>query len=108
MLIEETHLNATEGYMLGEPTRIALEDTWMGEDATPGDIFRSARSEFGRCVSKVYVDGENGPRAIGWVFVKLNRYEDTNEPYLHETWVCLLKRHETRQRPGRRGVDDLE
>ena len=95
-LIEEEHLNATEGYMLCDASRIALKDTWMGEDATSGDIFRASRSEFGRCVSKVYIDTEDGPKAIGWVFLKRDRYEDTDEPFLHETWITLLERHEVK------------
>ena len=95
-IIEETHVNETEGYMLGEPIRIALEDTFLGADATPGDIYRFALGEYGRCVSKVYVDAEGGPKAIGWVFQKRDHYEDTGEPFIHETWVTLLTRYEER------------
>jgi hypothetical protein len=32
---------------------------------------------------------------VGWVFLKRDKYEDTGETFLHETWVTLLKRHET-------------
>lgn len=104
MLIEETHVNATEGYLMGEPSRIALEDTIFGEEGTPGEIFRFARSEYGRCTSKVYVDTEDGPKAIGWVFVKREQYEDAPETYLHETWVTLLERYEVRTERDYAGI----
>jgi hypothetical protein len=93
MLIEETHLNATEGYRMGEET-IDVADTIFGEDPAPGDIYRWCLKEFGRCTGKVYV-GNAVPRHVGWVFVKRDRYEDTGEIFLHETWVTLLDRDET-------------
>lgn len=62
-----------------------------------GDIFRASQKEHGRCVSKVYVDAPEDSRparlrqpiAIGWVFQKRERYEDSKETFIHETWVSL-------------------
>ena len=52
-------------------------------------LFQSYQREYGRCQSKVYVDTDNGPRAIGWVFVKRAKYTDSDDTYLQETWVSL-------------------
>lgn len=53
---------------------------------TIANLFRSLQKEYGRCTGRVYHD-DHGP--IGWVFIKQEKYEDTNEPYLQETWVSL-------------------
>jgi hypothetical protein len=84
MLVQEVYLNATERHRFGESGLYEpfTEDT--------GKLFRAYRSEFGRCVSKVYIDRKEGPPiAVGWVFIKRERYEDTREPYLREVWVTL-------------------
>lgn len=53
-----------------------------------GELFRALRSEYGRCVSKVYVDATDGKvRAVGWVFVKRVEYTDSAKTYLREVWV---------------------
>jgi hypothetical protein len=84
MLISETFVNVTEGYRFSE-----------GEQYEPftddvGELFRNLRSEYGRCVSSIYVDVDGGPpKRVGWVFQKRDRYEDTRETYLREVWVTL-------------------
>jgi len=86
-----------ERYGAGEDT-IDLADTYMGEDATIGEIFRACQREHGRCIGKVFVDRflhSDPPKAIGWVFVKREKYEDVNEYFLHETWVTLIDKDET-------------
>lgn len=52
-------------------------------------LFRSLQKEYGRCISKMYVDRKDKTAAIGWVFLKKDKYEDSNETYLKETWVTL-------------------
>lgn len=83
LYISETHRNVTEGYRMGDV------DPYESYLTTAGDAFRAMRKEYGRCTGKVYYDSETGPQAIGWVFLKLDRYEDTREPFLHETWITL-------------------
>jgi hypothetical protein len=97
MMIEKTHVNATENYLLGEPIRDKIENTVL-DGMTFGQMYRWFQSEgYGRCTSKVFVDtnNPNEPMQVGWVFLKRDKYEDTGETFLHETWVTLLKRHET-------------
>lgn len=53
-----------------------------------GDLYRACVREYGRCASSVRVDPTG--RRVGWVFVKLDRYQDTGEPYLREVWVTVL------------------
>jgi len=83
---------------------IELADTWMGEDATIGEIYRAMQKEYGRCTGKVYIDRREDsdpegtyPRtiAIGWVFEKREKYEDCNKTFIHETWVSLVDKDET-------------
>ena len=62
----------------------------MGEDATSQrDFFSASQKEHGRCVSKVYLEGSEGTIAIGWVFQKREKYEDSKDTFIHETWVSL-------------------
>lgn len=95
-VIEETHLNANEGerYLLGESVAQRIEDT-IFEGKSTGDIYRWCVREFGRCTGKVYVDTDDGPIAVGWIFLKREQYSDApDETYLHETWITLYDRHE--------------
>lgn len=78
------YLNATSGHIIGEDSE--PYETWTNDT---GALFRELQREYGRCVSKVYVDREGGPVAIGWVFERTERYEDTGEPYVREVWVTL-------------------
>jgi hypothetical protein len=58
-------------------------------------MYRWLVREHGRCTGKIWVDTEDGSRLhVGWVFLKRDRYEDTGETFLHETWVTLLERSE--------------
>lgn len=83
MLIEEVWRNATENYICGE--------SGLYEPYTDnlGELFRSLQKEYGKCVSKVYVDQGDKTIAIGWVFEKRRKYDDCNDTYLQETWVTL-------------------
>ena len=87
MLIQEVFINKTEGYTIGNdgPYKSFTDNT--------GELFLSLQREYGRCVSRQYVDPDAKP--IGWVFQKKMRYEDakTNKPtdyYVLEVWVTLL------------------
>ena len=87
--IEETFVNATENRMIGSEV---CADLFTSD---PGELFRASQREYGRCVSSVYVDTEEGTKRVGWVFQGIDRYEDTGEPYLREVWVTLLERPDT-------------
>lgn len=82
MLAKEVFINATEGHQFGD-------SGYQPTDLEPGEIYRNCRREYGRCVSKVYVD--NGSDAIphGWVFQSKDRYTDSADTYLREVWVIL-------------------
>lgn len=97
--IKITYTNETEGHQFGDEFIVLDDNTQLGADATMGEIYCYARREFGRCISKVYIDqriptndkgGERWEtRHVGWFFVKRDRYEDTNEPYLRGAWVTV-------------------
>jgi hypothetical protein len=56
----------------------------------PGELYRFLVREFGRCISKMYVEMKDGTsKHIGWVFQKRQKYDDSKEKYLAETWVSL-------------------
>ncbi len=56
-----------------------------------GELYRAMMREYGRCTGKVYIDTKTGARAIGWVFMKRQTYDDCNETYILETWVTVHK-----------------
>lgn len=89
MLIQETYVNKSEGYRLGEtePYEPYTDDI--------GELFRELQREYGRCVGKCYVDKKDGSsQAIGWVFQKRQKYDDCNETFLSEVWVTLYKSYD--------------
>jgi hypothetical protein len=69
MQIKESYVNQTKGYRFGERSWYR---PWTDDRHR---LFRSLQHEFGRCVSKIYVDGPP-TRSIGWVFQKRMEYED--------------------------------
>ena len=83
MFAQETYINKTRNGRIGESP---LYETFTDDI---GKLFRAFQQEHGRCRSKVYIDTNNGPKQIGWVFEKRVRYADCNETYLQETWVSL-------------------
>ena len=85
---QESYVDRIRNSQVGE------SDVYETSCETRGELYRRMRQEYGRCTGKVYIDGVNGDlngkaRAIGWVFVKSARYEDTQEHYLAETWVTV-------------------
>lgn len=81
MKIQISHVNRDKGYIYSK-----YEEKLDKQDR--GCLFRRLSREFGRCSSKVYV-GEGTP--VGWCFEKKNRYEDTRETYIMETWVTITE-----------------
>ena len=51
-----------------------------------GELFQSLQKEYGKCVSKLYMEPEI---QIGWVFEKRQKYTDCDETYLQSTWVSV-------------------
>jgi hypothetical protein len=100
LYVEENWVDRTRNIRTGE------SGVYETRFAHVGDLFRFLRSEYGRCTSKMYVDTlelgpapartKTAPKVIGWVFVKRDRYEDTGEPYLLETWVTVHEKRPTR------------
>lgn len=86
IFIQEQAVNVTENYRFGDPD---VYET-MFENDEVGKLFRFCQTEFGRCTSSIYVDGQNEKtQRIGWVFVKRCEYDDTPETFIQETWVSL-------------------
>ena len=91
LYVQETWIDRTQGCGAGE------SDVYETRYDAPGALYRAMQQEYGRCVSRVYVDGTDGaPHAIGWVFLQAARYEDTHERYLRETWVTVHQAPPTR------------
>jgi hypothetical protein len=89
MLIQETYIDADRGLRFGE------SDEYEPFTDNPGELFRALQKEYGRCVSRVYVDPPDGgqPIAVGWVFQGRQKYEDTpTKTYIREVWVTCLER----------------
>lgn len=82
--VQEEYVDATQGVGISidtTPQESRFDDK--------GDLFRFCLQEYGRCVSKVYIDTPKGPKAIGWVFQKRVKYTDCDETYLQEAWITL-------------------
>ena len=85
MFIQETHLNNTENYLIGE-------SPWY-EPFTDdlGKLFKSLQKKWGRCTGTSYVDSTNGEsQTVGWVFQKRLQYDGATskrDTFLRETWV---------------------
>lgn len=66
---------------------------------TTGDLYHALTREYGRCVSKMYVDKVGGaPMQTGWVFQKRMEYDDSHRirdkadrTYIREVWVSVSK-----------------
>ena len=83
LFVCEEWVNATKGHRLGSS---GVYETWC---ETLGELYHAMQKEYGRCTSKVYIDTDKGPRTIGWVFIKRQKYTDCNDTYLQETWVTV-------------------
>ena len=90
--IQEEIVNETEGHQVYNS---GVYETAYSEDKIKR-LFIALQKEFGKCVSKVYIDkvddehilnGESEP--IGWYFTKTAYYEDTKEPYQQGAWITL-------------------
>ena len=92
IVMREQWVNQTEGHMLGD------SDWYEAYTDDEGELFRSLQKEYGRCISKVYVDQVNeplNPKKVGWVFLKKVEYSDVRGQYfLRETWVDMKHRYE--------------
>lgn len=77
-----TYVNKTKGHHIGyEPYHEPYT-----EDR--GELYRSLVREYGRCVSKMYHDTPDGKtQEIGWVFESRDKYTDSDDTYIRETWV---------------------
>ena len=84
MLVKETWVNATKGYRCGD------SDYYEPYTDDIKRLYKDFMREYGRCIGKVYVDGSEGQAIpVGYVYQKLQKYDDCNEKYLQETWVTF-------------------
>jgi hypothetical protein len=87
MRIRETFVNASKGYRYGDG------DWYEPYTEDRGELFRNLRREYGKCISKMYVelptvdDGSLTAYECGWVFQSRVKYDDSPDTYLRETWV---------------------
>ena len=102
-VIETQHVGKDDGdergHLLSAPMRERVGDTifeGMNWPELKGKLFRSCRTKYGRCISKVYIDGR-GERLgealdVGWVFERRRPYEDEpHKSYIHEVRVVVLQ-----------------
>lgn len=86
LYISETYVNATERYMIDEipPYETRFDSI--------GDLYRSLQSEYGRCISSMYIDHTDRVKTqkIGYVFQSRVKYDDCKETYLREVWIAIF------------------
>ncbi len=84
LYIKETWINQTENYCIGD------SEYYETFTDNKGVLFNSLQKEWGRCISKMMIDlNKGGSKQIGWVFEKIDCYEDTHEKFIRHTWVEL-------------------
>jgi len=89
LYVQESFVNATKGYRFGDT------DVTETDCETSGELYRIMQREYGRCDSKIYINGDDGPIPVGWVFIKRVEYEDSSETYLREVWVTVYDAPDT-------------
>jgi len=89
LLLQETWLNRTEHYIIDST------DVYKTAFDDKGELFRHLQKEYGRCISRVYTETPGEPQPIGWVFLKRQRYDGSNDTYLLETWCTLHRKPPT-------------
>jgi hypothetical protein len=92
LFISETHVNATKHHVVSE---IEPYETWADVEQL-GKLYKSLQSEYGRCISSMYIDHTDKVKTqkIGWVFLSRDTYEDTKETYLREVWISVFIKNE--------------
>ena len=85
--IMETWVNSTQGHIVGNT------EFYKPYTDNMKRLFRSLQREYGRCISKMYIDILEQPerirktQSIGYVFQKKVKYTDCKDYYLQETWI---------------------
>lgn len=93
MKVEIAVVNKTGDYLIFED----IQEWDNGLCETPSEVYRAALKEYGRCVSKIYIDSKDKKsKHVGWIFEKKCFYEDTQEPYIQETWITPLLSYEVK------------
>jgi hypothetical protein len=88
-----TYTNATENYCIGEE----FLDLEKSNIQCLKDLYNEGRKTWGRVVSKVFIDGpDKKPLHVGYVFKKREKYDDSSETFLSETWVSIEHFKETK------------
>jgi hypothetical protein len=77
---KETYINRDRDAIFGESEILETEFARIDE------LFLSLQREFGRCLSKAYIDDGD---QIGWVFSSRQQYTDSNDTYIREVWVTV-------------------
>lgn len=85
--IQETFVNISKGYICSE------SEVYKTDFDSVNKLFRALNKEHGKCVSKMYI-GEG--QHIGYVFQKRQKYDDSKETFLLETWVSFHKEKPTK------------
>ena len=84
LFVSEQWTDAEENLNLGNS---GIYETFT--DST-GELYKAMQKEYGRCVSKMYIDTADGTaQQVGWVFQKRQKYDDCDQTYLQETWVTV-------------------
>ena len=90
--VKETHVNRSENYVIFDD-KIDIEDS---EIETLNDLYKYGLEHYGKCTGKVYIDiSDQKAMHIGYIFLKKDKYEDTKESFLRETWLSIEHYKET-------------
>lgn len=90
LFINEFWVNASENHGIGES---GIYETWADEKEISA-LYQSLLKDFGKpkVMYKEYTNGKD--LRAGWVFTKREKYTDSKETYLQETWVSVYRQNE--------------
>jgi len=91
LYVKEVFVNETDHYIFNDG------DWYETYTDNRSKLFRNMQREYGRCISKIYMDVSVGqfhgavirkPKQVGWVFEKKMAYEDNSKKfYIRTVWV---------------------
>lgn len=93
LFIEVVQENGTRNYRISDPV---LSETKYTDKST---LYKALVKEYGRCISKMYVDVSGRPTQIGWCFARRELYSDyrlnkqikslSKEERDEKTFICV-------------------
>lgn len=81
LFIRESYINVDNNSRYGD------SDWYESSCISTSELYRTLVKDFGRCVSKVYIDKDGKSIQVGWIFQKRCKYDDCKDTFIREVWI---------------------